>query len=218
MAHVLNGPFSRGGKSRWLTLVRRLNLSSARPRSPLTRRIVLFNAFALVFLIVGVLIVESHRVGLVDERLASIAQQAGIVSSTLAEYTAEEDRHTINLDEAEPLLRQLIAPTQLRARLYGTDGKLLIDTRNLLSRNIVEISELPPLDFWSRARQVWHRLYDGVMGVRPFSKLPPYFEAGQDGRVYSEVRAALDGQSATGIRVDEHNRLVLSVAVPVQRF
>jgi two-component system sensor histidine kinase ChvG len=189
-----------------------------RPHMGLTKRIIALNAVALVFLIGGVLTVESHRVGLVDERLAGIRQQAQIVASTLAEYTTDEERHTVNLDEAEPLLSQLIAPTPLRARLYGTDGSLELDTRNLLARNVVEVSELPALDFWSRARQTWNRIYDGVMGVRPFSRLEPYLETGNDGRVYREVNQALNGEPATAERVDERNRLVLSVAVPVQRF
>jgi two-component system sensor histidine kinase ChvG len=202
----------------WGYVRRAVHLPGARPRSPLTRRIILSNAVALVFLIGGVLTVESHRVGLVDERLAGIRLQARIVASTLAEYTTNEDRHTVNLDTAEPLLRQLISPTRLRARLYGVDGKLEIDTRNLLARNVVEVSELPPLDFWSRVNRTWHRIYYGLIGVRPFARLAPYFEAGNDGRVYSEVNAALNGETETGERVDEHNRLILSVALPVQRF
>jgi two-component system sensor histidine kinase ChvG len=187
-------------------------------RSPLTRRIIFFNAVALIILIAGVMLVQAQRVSLVDERLSGVRQQARVIASTLAEFSANEERRAINLDEAEPLLRQLVSPTQLRARLYGTDGRLEIDTRNLLARNIVEISVLPPIDFWSRMRQQARRLYDGVMGVRPFADLAPYFEAGEDGRVYSEVNAALSGDTATGERVDEHNRLVLSVAVPVQRL
>jgi two-component system sensor histidine kinase ChvG len=210
---------SRVGFQRLAASFRRFfTFPSARKRSPLTRRIILFNAVALVFLITGVLAVETHRVGLVDERLSSIRQQARIVASTLAEYTADEDRRTIDPEEAEPLLRQLISSTQLRARLYDTGGRLQIDTRNLLARNVVEISELPPLGFWSNFTRTVRRIYDGVMGVRPFARLPPYFEAGSDGRVYSEVNAALSGDTATGERVDEHNRLVLSVAVPIQRF
>lgn len=218
MSPGLSGPASVWPRRSFGFWRKAINLPSARPHSAITRRIIFFNAFALVFLIGGVLTVESHRVGLVDERLASIAQQARIVSSALAEYTADEERQSVNLEEAEPLLRQLIAPTQLRARLYGMDGKLQIDTRYLLARNVVEVAELPPLGFWSRARRAWRRMYDGVMGVRPFAKLPPYFEAGGDGRVYNEVHAALNGEIATGERVDEHNRLVLSVALPVQRF
>jgi len=215
---ALSGPASARRRWSFAFWRRAISLPPARRHSAITRRIIFFNAFALVFLIGGVLTVESHRVGLVDERLASIAQQARIVASALAEYTADEERHGINLEEAEPLLRQLLSPTQLRARLYGMDGKLQIDTRYLLARNVVEVAELPPLGFWSRARRTWRRIYDGVMGVRPFTKLPPYFEAGGDGRVYNEVHAALNGETATGERVDEHNRLVLSVALPVQRF
>src|SRR5512143_710558 len=96
--------------------------------SALSRRIILFNGFALVVLIAGVLAVQSGRVGLVDERLAGIQEQAQIVASTLAEYRTDEDSHGTQPGQAKPLLRQLIAPTRLRARLYDTSGHLLIDT------------------------------------------------------------------------------------------
>ena len=186
--------------------------------SALTRRILFFNAIVLVFLLGGVILVQSTRVGLIDERLTGIKQQSLIVAGTLAEYTTDENTRSIKVDEAEPLLRQLIAPTSLRARLYGNDGRLEVDTRDLLARNLVQTYQLPPLNFWSRVKQAIVRVYNGVMGVRPFTKLDPYFEAGKDGRVYSEVVAALSGKIGTKERVDERNRLVLSVAVPIQRF
>jgi two-component system, OmpR family, sensor histidine kinase ChvG len=195
---------------------------TARPKrrrvSGLSWQIIFFNAVALVILIGGMLLVQSSRVGLVDERLAGIKQEALIVASTVSEYATDEKTRSIDQDTAAPLLRQLISPTQLRARLYANDGQLAVDTRDLLARNIVETRELPPLDTWSRFTGFLTRVYDGVMGVRPFTKLSPYFEAGNDGRVYSEVNAALSGNPATAERVDEQNKLVLSVAVPVQRF
>lgn len=199
--------------------LRQAPLAGRRPRfSALTRRIIFFNAIVLVILLGGVIFVQSTRVGLIDERLAGIKQQALIVAGTLAEYTTDDATRSIKVGEAEPLLGQLIAPTSLRARLYGTDGRLEVDTRNLLARNVVQTFPLPPIDFWSRVKQGFLRIYNGIMGVRPFTKLDPYFEAGKDGRVYSEVVAALSGRVATKERVDEKNRLVLSVAVPVQRF
>ncbi len=140
---------------------------------------------ALVVLIACVLVVQSNSADLVDERLSGIRLQALIVAGTLAEYTANSDTRTINVEQAEPLLRQLIAPTKLRARLYGTSGRLIIDTRNLLSRNVVQIAELPPIDFWSRTMGSLRRFYDGLMGVRPFESLEPYFEGGKNGRIYS---------------------------------
>ncbi|HEY5239179.1 MAG TPA: stimulus-sensing domain-containing protein [Rhizomicrobium sp.] len=186
--------------------------------SALTRRIIFFNTIALLVLMVGVIYVQSSRVGLVDERLDAIREQALIVASTLSEYTTNDDTRDINVREAEPLLRQLIEPTRLRARLYGKDAKLALDTRNLLARNIVEKRELPSLDRWEQLKGLWNRVYDGVMGVRPFEKLAPYIEAGNDGRAYREVLYAYSGDTAAAERVDEDNKLILSVAVPVQRF
>ncbi|HEY2446712.1 MAG TPA: stimulus-sensing domain-containing protein [Rhizomicrobium sp.] len=184
----------------------------------LSLRIVLANAAALVILIAGLLLVESGRRGLVEERMAGIRQDASIVASILAEYATRERSRSISIREAEPLLRQLIAPTSLRARLYGTDGSLEIDTRNLLARNVVQTLELPPLDWRHRVRAYFARLYDGVMGVRPFTSMSPYLETGGNGTVYEEVRRALDGVPASARRLDLQNKLVLSVAVPVERF
>jgi two-component system sensor histidine kinase ChvG len=199
-----------------------------RPRrrfSALTRRILFFNVIALLILVGGVLWVQSNRIGLVEERVAGIRDQALIVAGALAEYATEPDRRTIQLMQAEPLLRQLIAPTRLRARVYSTVGRLQLDTRNLLARNVVTTEELPPpepanpvMAFFSRMTGTVERLYDGLMGVRPLAHLDPYFEAGQNGRVYEEVNRALAGETGSSVRVNEQDKLVLSVAVPIRRF
>ncbi|MGC9954659.1 MAG: stimulus-sensing domain-containing protein [Rhizomicrobium sp.] len=186
--------------------------------SRLRQRIIIINIIVFLLLIVGVLAVQSSREGLVDERLTGVEEQARIVANTLAEYATVGDTRSLKVDDAAPLLRELLAPTQLRARLYDTDGQLVIDTRNLLARNIVQTMELPPIDDWSRFKLAVSRFYDGLIGVRPFVKSEPYFEAGRDGRVYREVDVALQGDTASAERVDEQNKLVLSVAVPVQRF
>ena len=151
--------------------------------SALTRRIILFNAFALLVLIGGVITVQTSSVGLIEERIAGIKDQALIVANTLAEYTTDVNTRSINSAQARPLLRQLIEPTKLRAQLYDRQGSLQVDTRNLLSRNIVQTFELPPLDFWSRTQEAISRFYDGVMLERPFTRLEPYYEEGNNGRV-----------------------------------
>jgi two-component system sensor histidine kinase ChvG len=201
-----------------MTFPRRSVAEPHRHISGLSWRIIFFNAMALVILIAGVLVVQSGRQGLVDERLAGIRQVASIVASTLAEYATHEKTRSIAIDEAEPLLRQLIAPTKLRARLYGTDGRLEIDTRDLLARNVVETTELPPLDFRHRVETWFRRFYDGIMGVRPLSNMQPYLEAGGNGLVYGEVRRALAGEITSERRLDSQNELILSVAAPIERF
>ena len=186
--------------------------------SALTWRILAFNALALLILTGGVIFVQSSGRGLVEERLTGVQEQAAIVANTLAEFATDSGTHTLNVDAAEPLLRQLIAPTRLRARLYLPDGHQVADTRLLLARNIVQVAELPPLDRWSRFKAWWGRIYDGVMGVRPFTQLPSYSDGGTDGRIYQEVGDAMTGEISSGERVDDQNKLVLSVAVPIQRF
>ena len=186
--------------------------------SALTWRILAFNALALIVFTGGVMLVQASGRGLVEERLNSIEEQANIVAGTIANYATDPDRHVLKTEDAEQLLAQLIAPTRLRGRLYVPDGHLASDTRNLLARNVVQTSELPSLDTESQIREWFKRLYDGIVGVRPFTRLEPYYEGGSDGRVYHEVSTALTGLAASGERVDDRNRLVLSVAVPIQRF
>ncbi|HKD47238.1 MAG TPA: stimulus-sensing domain-containing protein [Rhizomicrobium sp.] len=186
--------------------------------SALTWRILAFNTLALLILTGGVIGIQSSGRGLVEERLTGIQEQAAIVANTLAEFATDPNTHTLDVDAAEPLLRQLIAPTRLRARLYLPNGHQVVDTRLLLARNIVQVSDLPPLGRWDRVKAWAGRIYDGVMGVRPFTQLPSYSEGGEDGRIYQEVDDAITGQTSSAERVDDQNKLVLSVAVPIQRF
>jgi two-component system, OmpR family, sensor histidine kinase ChvG len=49
------------------------------------------------------------------------------------------------------------------------------------------------------------------------SDLPPYREIGlENGRGYSEVAQALDGEKATVVRSNDHREAVVLVAVPIQ--
>ncbi len=102
--------------------------------STLTWRIIAFNAIALVVLTAGVILVQTSGRGLIEERLSGVQLSAAIAAGTLSEYATDPDTHTLKVSEAEPLLRDLIAPTRLRARLYLPNGRLALDSRNLLPR------------------------------------------------------------------------------------
>ena len=132
--------------------------------SALTWRILGFNALALIVLTGGVILVQASGRGLVEERMNSIREQADIVAGTLAEYATDPETHTLRVPLAEPLLRQLIAPTRLRGRLYLPGGQLAVDTRDLLARNVVQVGELPSLDPMSRVKEWLKRVYDGMHG------------------------------------------------------
>jgi two-component system sensor histidine kinase ChvG len=187
-------------------------------RAVLRWRIVLLNTFVFTLLIAGVTWVLASRANLVDERQTGVEEEARVVASTLAAYATLTEGRGINVQSANELLRDLVGPTRLRARLYDTDGQLIVDTRYILSRNAVQVAELPPVDRWSRLKEWAGSLYDSFMGVRPNQHYETYLEGGQDGRIYREVNAAMDGVTTSTKRVDEHNKLVLSTATPVQKF
>jgi len=98
--------------------------------SALSRQIIFINFVALAILVTGVLYIQSRRAGLVDERMAGIRMEALTVASALAEYATVDEPLAIDDAKAEPLLRQLMQPTRLRARIYARNGHLVIDTRN----------------------------------------------------------------------------------------
>ena len=50
----------------------------------------------------------------------------------------------INPERVAPMLRRLISPTKTRARIFGRDGGLILDSRNFYGRGDVLRFELPP--------------------------------------------------------------------------
>jgi two-component system sensor histidine kinase ChvG len=111
-----------------------------------------------------------------------------------------------------------VVPTNTRARLYDRDGGLLLDSRTLsvtgeiLRFNLPSLTEQPQINpvraWWRRVR-----LYFRSGG------LPIYKEIGAaNGKEYTEVAAAMTGQSDSEVRVNERGEVIISVAIPVQRF
>ena len=115
-----------------------------------------------------------------------------------------------------PLLRRLISPTRTRARIYDYDGTLILDSRGLYIRGFVQSFDLPPL---GEAKGVLERWWDALRLWYRRGELPVYEEIGSaNGREYSEVKTALNGQNSSIVRVGEDGGLIVSVAVPVQRY
>jgi two-component system sensor histidine kinase ChvG len=213
--------------------------------SSLTRRIVILNLAALVALVGGILYLNKFRAGLIDTRVESLLTQGQIIAAAIAaQASADTDDITIEPDKllelqagqsgspysvgegaadfpisperVAPLLRRLISPTRTRARIYDPDGTLILDSRGLYTRGQVQSFDLPPPNDEKGAMERW---WDGLRLWYRSGELPVYHEVGAaDGRTYPEVAAALTGSPASVVRVGEDGGLIVSVAVPVQRF
>src|SRR6185369_9680907 len=108
-------------------------------------------------------------------------------------------------------------PTKTRARIYDRDGTLLLDSRNLYGRGGVLRFDLPPPN--AEKPGVMERTFIAVRRWFGRGDLPLYRELGpENGRGYQEVSTALTGTPAQAVRINDHGEVIVSVAVPVQRF
>ena len=190
--------------------------------SPLTRRILALNVLVLLVPVLGLLHLEDYRQSLISSELDSLRIQArafalSFASTTVVEMQAGEER--VLPVSARHLMRVLLTDTRVRARIFARSGELLADSFLLVGPGgRVQVIELPPRESWPEIGL--GRLYDRVMNWLPVTgDLPLYTEAPfQTTADYIEVEQALGGESGGMVRLDRRGRLVLSVAVPVQRY
>ncbi len=216
--------------------------------SSLTRRIVILNLAGLVTLVTGVLYLSQFRAGLIDARVQSLLVQSEIIAGAIAaSATADSDTDSITIDpdrllqlqtgqsygpadnsiasiefpinpeRVAPVLRRLVSPTKTRARIYDRDGVLILDSRNLYGRGDVLRFDLPPPS--AEKPGLVERAFIALRRWFGRGDLPLYRELGpENGKGYPEVAQALGGRHASMVRVNSRGEVIVSVAVPVQRF
>ncbi len=213
--------------------------------SSLTRRIVTLNLAGLIALVIGILQLSEIRSGLIDSRVQSLIVQGEIMAAAIASSaTVETDairidperllelqigetavplddaasilEFPINPERVAPVLRRLTGPTSTQARIYDREGLLVLDSRNLYGRGDILRFDLPAIDAQARP---WERLINEARRLLRGADLPLYKDLGfQNGRGYPEVLQALAGSKTSIVRVNERGQIIVSVAVPIQRF
>ncbi|WP_245307968.1 sensor histidine kinase [Hoeflea sp. IMCC20628] len=213
--------------------------------SSLTRRILFLNLAALIVLVSGILYLNQFREGLIDARVESLLTQGEIIAGAVA-ASASVDTNSITIDPEKllelqagqsisptnsnenldfpinpervaPVLRRLISPTRTRARIYDDDASLILDSRYLYTSGQVLRYDLPPAEAQPFSlRETVSSWFNRFFQRRdlPLYREPP----GADGSIYPEVMNALTGGRGAVVRVTEKGELIVSVAVPVQRF
>lgn len=201
--------------------------AATRPRhytrgiSPLMVRIMVVNAIALVILVGGVLYLNQFRSNLIADRIDTLTVQAQIISGALGESAAEGPEATeIDLAPARQIITRLVGPTDNRARLFATDGRMIADSRFLAGDKRLIEEELPALNakpaFSKQVEDAIHRMLDGI--TEKASAPASVDRPGMRAEDFVEVMAALEGEAMTQLRMREDDRYVINIAVPVQRF
>ncbi len=218
----------------------------ARLNSSLTRRIVLLNLAGLAALFVGFLYLNQFREGLIEARVQSLLIQGEIIAGAIAS-SATVDTDTIRIDpdkllelqlgesvggddalsplqfsinpeRVAPILRRLVTPTRTRARIYDPEGGIVIDSRQLYTRGDILRLDLPPVG-QEEEQTLFERGWSLLRGRLGRADLPRVEDIGLvNGRRITEVARALEGQSASVVRVNAAGETIVSVAVPIQRL
>lgn len=192
--------------------------------SPLTRRVLAINVMALAIPVAGLLYLDEYKAGLVDAEFVALRTHGEIVAGALAEGAVTTDlsgKSEFLVERTRQMVRRLVEPTRVRARLFHTGGALMADSRMLIgSGGVVKVEDLPPpsspdgvtepiVDIYETVA-TWFRSDDGLERYREFSE--------QRAQQYAEVQRALLGEPARALRRGQDGTLILGVALPVQRY
>jgi len=194
-------------------------------------------------LVIGILYLSQFRAGLIDARIQSLMVQGEIIANAIAASgTIDPDGTTIDpsklldlqlgesYDPSEggaqaldfpinpvrvaAILQRLVSPTNTRARIYERDGTFILDSLALYD---VLRFDLPPPE--SAQPNYFQRRFMALRRWLTRGDLPTYRELGQgNGKGYEEVADALTGLKSSMVRINDRAEVIVSVAVPVQRF
>jgi two-component system sensor histidine kinase ChvG len=198
----------------------------------LLRRILMVNALPLALLVVALLYLDQYQNGLLEAQVTALREQARVFAGALGESavrTTDPDNPKLVSEVAASLLRRLTEPTpDAQARLYAPDGTVLADSRQRAGPGGVVTTEPlpPPLDHGPILGTIgW--IYDRVLGVLPHEAPTTLVDTtpsagGPDWQpdVKEELRlnsAGNSNETAPYIRRTKDNRLLVTVAVPVER-
>jgi len=200
--------------------------AAPRPRwrlSPLTRRIVVVNILPLALLAIGFLYLGKFESSLIGQQVEALRTQGEIFAAALGEgavLDSPDEGEVLLPDLARGMMRQLVAPTRTPARLFDRDGKSIADSRVLAGPgDAVQVAALPPPDNSGLLTRLSDQIYDWIVDALPHRRNYPTYQEGQPAASYPEVARALHGEAGSTVRRDAtDNGLVVSVAVPVQRY
>ena len=191
--------------------------------SPITRRILAINILALGFLAVGILYLDEYKKNLIEAELSGLLTQADMFAVAISEGAvarAPSGRYSVS-QISNQMVRRLVKTTGTRARLFAVDGGLIADSRRLLgSLGNISIETLPPPENPKSFINWTLGLFEPLVDQEPDANRYPLYKENiqQTAKDYPEVIAALSGDRVKTVRTLNPDQLILSVAVPVQRY
>ena len=191
--------------------------------SPLTLRVLAINLLALAILVGGLLFLGQYRESLFEAKVAALSTNGAIIAGALGEGAVGGPPESIALhvEIATDFVRRLSQLTDTRVRLFDESSVLVVDSRVLLSgdREVRARMLVPPVDE-GYLSSVVGQVSDFFSELLPFGRaLPLYREPARAvAGDFPEVVRALEGEADSAQRRTADGRIMVTVALPVQRF
>ena len=228
----------RGPLGRWFARQPLTRFISA----SLWRRILISNLMGLLGLLLGMLYLSLQHGYLLDAKVDVVKTLSRITAEAIA-YRAVNDNDRalfdasrlpdvtapkvqrddgfstlelpISPERAAPVLRKLIRPTDLQARIYSPKGTLIIDSETLFARQSPEQAAADAAPGTPRLKNFWTRLHYWLIN----KELKVYREIGTaNGFMYPEVKlAAEQGIETPILLLDSKGQQIVSMAEPIKR-
>ncbi len=190
--------------------------------SPLTLRILAVNVMALAIFVGSLLYLGRYQDKLIAAELDGLMMQARLSASAIAEGAVVLDRNEQNILSpllARLMIRRLVEASQTRTRLYDLDDTLIADSQILLDpAGKVQVRRLPREGGLWAVRAVMS-FFDALDRLFSRADYETYSEEEiRRGDQYKIVKKAQEGETSTQVWRLPEGGLMLSVAVPVQRY
>jgi two-component system, OmpR family, sensor histidine kinase ChvG len=212
-------------------------------RKSLRRRILLANLVGLLSLLCAILYLSLHHGWLLDAKVDVVKTVSRITAEAIA-YRAVNERAIfdpnrlpektlpraqrddafaalelpIDPHQAAIVLRKLVGPADLKARIYSPKGSLILNSETLFGKDdATEEEDTAAADNEPapRLRNFWTRLNYWVIN----KELRVYRELGTaNGFLYPEVKsAAQQGRETPILLLNRHGQQIVSMAEPIKR-
>jgi two-component system sensor histidine kinase ChvG len=210
-------------------------------------RIIALNVVGLAILVGGILYYNDTRDALIDARIKSLEIEADIIARAIASNSTDavdpaeasndpllqmqiqstggpgdefvSQPFSINPERSAQLLRQLIEPTKTRGFIFSADGSPIVDSNKIYTRGQIIRFQQQSRPGEDEGAGPIYRWWLKIENLFRAEGLPEYRETGpRDGRLYGEVKAALESATTTKmVRMSEAGETILTVAAPIQR-
>ena len=184
-----------------------------RSRSPLTRKIIIFNLVTLSLLVSGILFLSQSRASLIDLRRQTLLADASVLATSLEFQMGFSDITDLYEPTLYITLEALAEPINARAQLFSPDGYLITDIGarpEVYSRDdrTVEPRTNTLSDILNDA---WTR-FAAVFVTQPAPADESYLMAF---RSAIAIRSMIADDSTMATTMNEVKQLIVTVAVPV---